>query len=462
MLFASLSDPIFAQRQIKLDTLVRLRWLALAGQATAVVVVRHGLEYYFNANFCIALIGLSALLNLFLQAQFRKSVRLRPLPATALLAYDSAQLGALLYLTGGLQNPFSLLLLVPAIVSATMQPARYTAFLSILITGIATLLVFFHQPLPWYHGSPPHFPFLYVFGIWIAIVLTMLFLGIYTSRIAQEGHLLANALSATELILANEQHLTSLDGLATAAAHELGTPLATIQLVAKELERELDDDSPFKEDISLIRNQAERCRVIMGKLRSLSGDDHSNFTKMQLDGLLSEIVEPFENPNVEIERIFPEDRSNQPVLWRNPGLLFGLSNLVENAVDFAYSRVVLEVQWNETAVMLLIADDGPGFSDAILNRLGDPFVTTRANSAQLDYDATSGPALAQHQRSGMNGGGLGLGFFIAKTLLERTGAKVTTIDPKINKLGNKYKKASKINGAMIEITWPRSVLEADQ
>lgn len=462
MLFASPSDPIFVDRQIKLDTLVRLRWLAIGGQAVAVLAVSEGFDYSYPAQYCLCLIGLSILLNLFLQMRFRKSVRLSPLPATGLLSYDATQLGGLLYLTGGLQNPFALLLLVPAVVSATMQPARFTAFLSALIMLIATALIFFHHPLPWANATPPDLPKLYVYGIWIALIVTMLFLSVYTSRIAREGHQLANALSATELILANEQHLTSIDGLATAAAHELGTPLATIQLVAKELEHELLTDDPIFEDVALIRSQAERCRDILGKLRSLSGDDHSNFTKMQFEALISEIVEPFENPDVTIERIFPENREDQPILKRNPGLLFGLGNLVENAVDFARSRVILESQWNDSTVTLVIGDDGPGFSEAIMTRLGDPFVTSRSEKNQVDRDATSGPDLARRQKSGLNGGGLGLGYFIAKTLLERSGAKVTirksgTIQKEIMS-----KKINEISGAVIEITWPRSLLEADQ
>ena len=462
MIFDSTPDPIIADRQIKLDTLVRLRWLAIGGQSVAVIVVSKLFGYHFHASYCFFLIGLSVLLNLFLQMGYRKSVRLSPLPATGLLSYDAMQLGALLYLTGGLQNPFGLLLLVPAVVSATMQPQRYTAFLSTLIILIATGLTFIHYPLPWADATPPDFPSLYVYGNWVALIVTMLFLSVYTSRIAREGHQLANALSATELILANEQHLTSIDGLATAAAHELGTPLATIQLVAKELERELLPDDPIFEDVALIRSQAERCRDILGKLRSLSGDDHSNFTKMQFEALISEIVEPFENLDIKIERIFPKDKDNQPVLNRNPGLLFGLGNLVENAVDFAQSRVILDSHWTESYVRLIIADDGPGFSEAIISRLGDPFVSTRMEKKQWDRDATSGPDLARRQKSSLNGGGLGLGFFIAKTLLERSGAKVSILKSGLVQEDLLSEKLNEISGAVIEITWPRALLETDQ
>ncbi len=462
MVSSNPSDPIFSSRQIKLGTLVILRWLAILGQGSAVLFVWLVLGYDFPALLCLALVGLSAWLNLYLHFQIRNSVRLAPGPATGLLAYDSAQLGGLLYLTGGLLNPFALLLLVPAVVSATMQPARFTIPLTGLIALIATVLVFFHMPLPWKDATPPDFPVMYMAGVWLAIIITMLFLCIYAHRIAQEGHLLANALSATELILANEQHLTTLDGLATAAAHELGTPLSTIQLVARELERELDPADPLREDAQLLRSQAERCRDILGKLRSLSGDDHANFSKMRLSSLISELIEPFDLFDIEFILNFPTDRDDQPILWRNPGLMYGLGNLIENATDFAASRVEISAQWNEQALSIRIADDGPGFSDVMLQRLGDPYVTSRADPDQQDRNANQRPDADTILSQGMNGGGLGLGFFIAKTLLERSGGRVEISNRQGTKKDRKSEKAHKNSGAVVDIYWPRAVLETDQ
>ncbi|WP_394699152.1 ActS/PrrB/RegB family redox-sensitive histidine kinase [uncultured Cohaesibacter sp.] len=460
--FSPLPAPEFASLQIKLDTLVRLRWLAILGQTIAVIVVWLVLGYDFGAVLCLALVALSGWLNLYLQFQFRKSVRLSPLPATGLLAYDTAQLGGLLYLTGGLQNPFTFLLIVPAVVSATMQPPRYTIFLVGLMTAISTLLVFFHQPLPWAGAEPPQMPVMYLAGIWIALIVTMGFMSVYTFRIAKEGHMLADALSATELVLANEQHLTNLDGLATAAAHELGTPLSTIQLVAKELERELTPDDPLLEDIVLLRSQAERCREILGKLRSLSGDEHNNFTKMRITALICEIVEPFENTGIEIVQSFPEDLSDQPVLWRNPGLLFGLGNLVENAVEFASSRVEVTARWTDSSIMIRIADDGPGFDDEIMDQLGDPFVTSRSEQTRSARAAIATKASKGQSGIMLNGGGLGLGFFIAKTLLERTGGKVSIANGNRSKSASSSNNTFKSSGAMIDILWPRAALETDQ
>lgn len=464
MVSSSIADPTFGDRQIKLDTLVRLRWLAIFGQALAVLFVWLVLGYDFQAPLCLALVALSAWLNLYLQLKFHKNVRLSAEPATGLLAYDSAQLAGLLYLTGGLQNPFSILLLVPAVVSATTQPARYTIFLSSLITVITTLLIWFYQPLPWAEDHPPALPLFYILSIWTAILLTMVFLSIYAYRLAQEGKLLADALAATELVLANEQHLSNLDGLATAAAHELGTPLATIQLVSKEMERGLHEDDPLLEDVTLLRSQAERCRDILGKLRSLSGDEHANFTKMRLSALISEVVEPFEGFDVEIKQVFPQKTEGQPVLLRNPGILYGLSNLIENAVDFAQSEVEISANWTERSVQLRIIDDGPGFAVGILNRLGDPYITTRTYKTRAGSNAET-TAEQRQEALRSTGGGLGLGFFIAKTLLERSGARVSISNRQNSTTGeanNTITSPQKTSGAVIHIHWPRAQLEADQ
>lgn len=459
MVTHSVTDPSFGNRQIKLDTLVRLRWLAILGQGAAVLFVWLGLSYSFPAILCLALVGLSAWLNLYLQMQFRKDFRLKALPATALLAYDSCQLAALLYLTGGLHNPFAVLLIVPPVISATTQHVRFTSFLAVMNIAFATTLIWFHLPLPWASGAPINLPVVYVFGVWASIVLAMIFMSIYAFRIAQEGRMLADALSATELVLAKEQHLSNLDGLATAAAHELGTPLATITLTSKELERELFDDDPLKEDVSLIRSQAERCREILGKIRSLSSSDDTNFTKHALSTLIEEIVEPHRNFGIEIKSIFSKECGEEPILLRNPGITYGLGNLVENAVDFAKSEVEIHASWTEDLLSLRIMDDGPGFSDHIRARLGDPYVTSRDLKQRLASETGESDTGAD-DLDGI-GGGLGLGFFIAKTLLERSGATVTVSNRQVKLTDPKQSDSAK-TGAVIHIYWPRAQLETDQ
>jgi len=287
--------------RLKLDTLVRLRWLAVAGQTIAVVVVRFWLGFQMPIGLCLAAIALSAWLNLFLKVRYPSSLRLRGWTAALLLAYDLVQLAALLFLTGGLQNPFSILVLVPVMVSATALAPRLTVALGGLAIAAVSLLAVWHLPLPWHAGAPISLPLLYVGGVWMALVSAVLFMGTYAFRVAEESRQLADALAATELVLAREQHLSALDGLAAAAAHELGTPLATIALVAKELERELPKDSPHADDVALLRSQSQRCRDILGKLTSLSTQTDQMLDRFPISHLLAEVVEPHQGTGVTID-----------------------------------------------------------------------------------------------------------------------------------------------------------------
>src|SRR5215218_10667878 len=241
-------------RHLRLDTLVRLRWLAIAGQAAAVAGVRFGLGFPLPFALCFLVISASIWVNLLLRIQYPASHRLSDNIATALLAFDILQLAALLHLTGGLQNPFSMLFLAPVLISATALTPERTLGLGLLAVGSATLLVLVHRDLPWFPGQEIDIPFVYVTGIWTAILLGTAFTGVYAWRVAEEARQLAQALAATELVLAREQHLTQLDGLAAAAAHELGTPLATIALVAKELDHAMPQDGPVAEDLKLLRS----------------------------------------------------------------------------------------------------------------------------------------------------------------------------------------------------------------
>ncbi|WP_350335867.1 ActS/PrrB/RegB family redox-sensitive histidine kinase [Coralliovum pocilloporae] len=427
-----LSDsPTFERNRLKLDTLVRLRWLAVSGQSGAVLFVKFGLDFPMPLGPCFALIALSAWLNIFLRIRFPSTHRLRSRDAALLLAYDVCQLSGLLYLTGGLQNPFAVLLLVPVVVSATTLPRRWTVMLGILVLAVSTLLTRWHFALPWQEGSILILPNIYIAGVWIAIISSMAFMAMYTSRVAGEAQQLSDALSATELVLAHEQHLSALDGLATAAAHELGTPLATITLIAKELKSDLPSDDPIREDVDLIVEQSTRCRDILAKLRSLSSNQDTNFTQMSFRQLLEEVMEPHRNFGIDLSLDLSSANPDtpEPIILRNPGLLYGLGNIVENAVDFASGAVVINGSWTEETITLTVVDDGPGFSPELINRLGEPYVTSRTAK--------------------QTGGGLGLGFFIAKTLLERTGGRVLIA----NRKGPE-------TGAVLTISWPRTQLDA--
>jgi two-component system sensor histidine kinase RegB len=314
-----------------------------------------------------------------------------------------------------------------------LTPER-TLALGLLAVGAATLLVLAHRPLPWFPGETLDIPFVYVTGIWTAILLGTAFTGIYAWRVAEEARQLAQALAATELVLAREQHLSQLDGLAAAAAHELGTPLATIALVAKELDHALPKEGPIAEDIQLLREQVDRCRTILGKLTSMGQDQTDFLETISLGHLVEEVVAPQRALGIEIELAAAGD-GPEPMGRRNPGVVYGLANIVDNAVDFAETRVRINASWSRTEVRLEISDDGPGYAPEVLLRVGEPYVTTRSAAEQVE--------------TGEDGGsGLGLGLFIAKTLIERSGAQLT--------LSNAIPPAT---GAVARIVWPRRAFE---
>jgi len=386
---------------------------------------------------CLALISLSAWLNLGLRIFFPASYRLDPNWAALLLAYDLLQLVALLYLTGGLENPFAILLLGPVMVSATAQPPDKTFLLGAMTLAAATVLVFLHKPLPWFPEQDYEMPLQYVGGVWVALVCALFFMAFYAFRVAEEARQLADALAATELVLQREQHLSALDGLAAAAAHELGTPLATIALVAHELASELKPDDPRAEDIRLIRSQSERCRDILSKIASLSSTPEEHLGLMPLSHLLEDAIAPHRDFGITIA-IQRDGEGPEPVANRNPGLLYGLGNFVDNAVDFAKSEVRIAANWTPEIVRINVADDGPGFSPDVIDQIGEPYVTTRR----------ARPPAAVEQGN-VEHGGLGLGIFIAKTLLERSGARL--------KLANRKPPET---GASVTIEWKRGKFDA--
>ncbi|MCO5090829.1 ActS/PrrB/RegB family redox-sensitive histidine kinase [Bosea sp. (in: a-proteobacteria)] len=430
MTFPELAAPAPARlgRHLRLDTLIMLRWLAIAGQSLAVAGVHFGLGFPLPFGWCFSVIAVSAWLNIALRIRFPLSHRLSDRAATALLGFDIAQLAALLFMTGGLQNPFAILFLAPVMISATALPPQRTLLLGLMAIGLATLLSAYHLPLPWAGGDRPVLPAFYQLGNWAALVLGLSFTGIYAWRVAKEARDLSDALAATELVLAREQHLSQLDGLAAAAAHELGTPLGTIALVARELTRLAPPEGEMAEDIALLREQVERCRGILGKLSSLQDEDGGPLGRLSLRLLIEEAAGP-QRPFGTPFEITMAGEKPEPVCRRNPGMIYGLGNIVDNAVDFARSTVTIAAEWSGSRVVLTIADDGPGFPPAVLMRAGDPYLSRGAGE-------------------GRAGGGLGLGLFIAKTLLERGGA--------VLEFSNRP-----ASGAAIKITWSRADFEAD-
>jgi two-component system, sensor histidine kinase RegB len=419
-------------RSVRLDTLVRLRWFAVIGQTTAVLVVQFGLDYDLPIWACLAVIALAAWLNVALRVRFPLTQRLEPDRAAWLLAFDVAELAVLLFFTGGLQNPFAILFLGPVLISATALPPRMALMLGAFAVACATVLIFVHYPLPWDTTPPLVLPPLYVMGVWLSILLSISFIGLHAWQITEEARLLADALAATELVLEREQHLSQLDGLAAAAAHELGSPLSTITVIAKELAIALKPGSKYADDVRLLNEQAKRCRDILAKLTELSqtGDP---FEHMKLSTLLEEVVAPHRDFGVAINVALTPGDAAEPVGGRNPAILYGLGNLLENAVDFARERVEVAASWSGKDVAVTISDDGPGFAPEIMDRIGEPYVTSR-----------------RRERSAIDGeaSGLGLGFFIAKTLLERSGA---TLDFENRRFPER--------GAVIRVRWGRNDFE---
>ncbi|SFV38082.1 two-component system, sensor histidine kinase RegB [Devosia crocina] len=419
-------------RPLRLQTLVLLRWLAVFGQTIGVLFVRFGLGFPLPLWECLGLIALSAALNVGLVLRFGAKGNVSRHLAATQLAFDLLQLGGLLALTGGLLNPFSLLLLAPVSVSATTLPPRETLIISVMAAAIASVIAVLHLPLPWIIGEELAMDRIYVIGIWVSIICGIAFIAAYTIRVAHESRLIADALAATELALSHREQLSALDGLAAAAAHELGTPLSTIALAAKEMRAEAEEGSPLAEDVELIISQAARCRAILSKLRNLGSDASDPFARAPITDILAEVSRPHEARGKAILFYGEKTVGAPPVFPRSVGLLYGLGNLIENATDFARETVRIDTAWDQSQISVTITDDGPGFAPELVARLGEPYLTSRPRDPQ-GSDA--------HQP-----GGLGLGIFIAKTLLERTGARLSFDNEKAS------------GHARVQITWPRTAL----
>jgi two-component system sensor histidine kinase RegB len=431
-------SPRSQASRLRLRTTIRHRWFAVAGQTGTILLLYYGFEFPVPLVACFVFILLSATLNLVLSLSFPRSQLLSTRYSAALLCFDMLQLTGLLLVTGGIENPFIFLLIVPVAVSASTQRLRVTVLLAALTVVLATILAIWHWPLPW-AGEPPVLPPDYQVGLWAAVVSCIVFMAVYAWRIEQEAREMSQALSATEMVLARETRLTALDGLAAAAAHQLGTPLSTITLVARELEREIPKDAPIREDIELLQTQAARCRDILSQLSRAGREEEQDeiFSQMRLRHLLEEVVAPLRTPETDII-VTVKDTSPQgkavaePIILRNPGLMHSIENLIDNAAEFANTCVTVDASYNAAEVTVRIRPDGPGFHPTVINRLGEPYVTNRPRDEAEDEEH-----------------GMGLGFFIAKTLLERSGASISIAN-----------RTAPETGAIVEISWPRDRLAA--
>jgi len=430
---------------VRLRTLSNLRWLAIAGQSAALFLVYFALGYPLPILYCGIAIAVSAALNILLAIRYAPAHRLTNREATFYLAFDMLQLATLLYLTGGISNPFALMFVAPVVIAAATLNLGNTLILAFIAFASVSLIAIVHRPLPWPYGEAINLPQLYQAGIWTALVIGIGFTTVYAWRIASEAARMSAGLAATQLALSREHRLAALGALATAAAHELGTPLGTIAVVARELERALPENSSEIEDVRLLRAQAERCRTIIARLANPEETMLGATARLPLGAFLDDICAPHRGEDLEIRVSVttPADAQNPPPqVWRAPELLHGLGNIIENAADFANLLVEVTASWDAAYLHVAVTDDGPGFAPEIFGALGEPYITSRPGDRAPGETEMNPQALDEHE-------GMGLGFFIAKVLLEQTGGMVKAVNP----AGG---------GAQVQIRWPRGVIDGPQ
>ena len=428
---------------IRLRTMIFIRWVAISGQLAAIVTAFQYFELSLNLSLCFFAVGLSALANIVASLLFPESKRLSELENVFMILFDLFQLAFLLFLTGGLNNPFSFLLIAPVVVSAAALKKRSTFIIGSAAVFIVTLLSHFYVPLESLSGKTLTIPDIFLFGNWIAISTGIVFLAFYSTRVTSELNTMSDALFATQTALSREQKLTDLGGVVAAAAHELGTPLATIKLTSSELIEELKNFPELLNDALLIRDQADRCGNILNNMGS-AGKDDLQMHQALLAEIIREAAEPHSNRGVAIETKISDGHKggiDEPYIIRRPEIIHGLRNMIQNAVDFATSKVWVESSWTKETIKITISDDGYGYPPSLLGRLGDPFL---------------GAKIGKENRQGYEG--MGLGLFIAKTLLERTGAKISFSNGDRNQTSAHSKREA--SGAIVEIYWPRKKVES--
>lgn len=429
---------------VRLRTLVTLRWFAAAGQLAAVIVAINVYGLQIEAGYAAIVIGGSVLANLICSFVYPENKRLSEREASLWLVFDIVQLSLLLFLTGGLNNPFAMLLLAPVTIAATVLHLRSTVFLGLTAMVLITLVSHYYLPIISADGAIMALPGLFQFGFWVALMIGVVFLAIYARQVTTEMHSMSEALLATQLALAREQKLTDLGGVVAAAAHELGTPLATIKLVSSELMEELENHPELLDDARLIRQQADRCRDILHSM-GRAGKDDLHLRHAPLETVVREAAEPHVDRGKDVTfQISPTDNDDlsHPTIPRRPEIIHGLRNLIQNAVDFSESHVRIDINWTNDDITVRISDDGRGFPQSVIGRIGDPYVRRRRFAED------------RGRRPGYEG--MGLGLFIAKTLLERSGAKLTFANSRRH--GHAGWAGQATGGAIVQVTWARAAL----
>ena len=411
------------------STLTILRYIAIIGQFIAINVVFFylNLEFPIKASLIVVFIGL--LTNLYLQFKV-KANQLKDTYASLFLLYDLFQLAILLYLTGGIFNPFSILLIIPAIVSSTFLSMGTTIILGFITSLILFTLTHYYLPLPGLLVENFDVPSFYKFGILISILIGLIFLSYFGIRFAGETKKRSEALNKLQEVIAKEYELESLGGQAAAAAHSLGTPLATIAVVAKELKKEIGDNKDVSKDIDLLISQTKRCSEILKQISKKQIKEDIFFSSIKLEDLLEEIIISFKETSSKNIELISDDDNNKINIERTPEIIYGLRNFIGNAVKFSKSRVKINLKSNVEKIEIKINDDGPGIPDDIIKKIGEPYI--KSKSSELNSNS-----------------GLGLGTFLGKTLLERQGAKLL------------FKRNNDIGGALVIISWdPKKLINS--
>ena len=416
--------------RLRTDTLIALRWRGLAGQVVVLAICGFGLRLELPWLWCVPLVALSAGLNLVLLGLERRQRERAEWENVAVLAFDSVQLAALVFVTGGIANPFAFLLVAPIVlVAAATRLAYVLAMVGVGLACVAVLSLW-GWPLPSPLDEAVTLSRTFRVGMSVALASAIGFAASYAWRASQEAARMEIALNVARQVLAREQRLSALGALAVAAAHELGTPLATIQIVSKELAR--GSEGSVREDAELLIEQAQRCREILRRLTEAPEASDAMHERLTLGQLLNEVIEPHLGGEIRIEGVLSgPPGAAPPEVRRMPEMLHAMTTLIENAADFAKLEVLVRARYDEASVTIDIQDDGPGFAPEIIARLGQPYVTTRPQG--------------EGSRSGHEG--MGLGFFIAKTLLEKSGAAVSFHN-------------GKYGGAVVTARWPRESIEA--
>ena len=411
------------QENLNLDkkTLVFLRWIAIFGQLFSVNLVYFYLDLNFPVLLCHLVIFVGLFTNIYLQFGL-KATLLKDLYSTSVLMYDILQLSILLFLTGGIFNPFAILLIVPTIVSSTFLSMGSTIILGSSTIFLLFVLTFFNMPLPGMEEYVLSFPNYYVTGILISLIIGLVFLSYFGIRFAGETKKRSDALNKLQQILAKEYELESLGGQAAAAAHSLGTPLATISVVAKEMRKEVGDNSKLTKDLDLLIGQTKRCSEILKNISQKKIINDEFLSSMSFEDLLEEIIKSFKESSEKKIQLNTDKDTNKIDIKRNPELVYGLRNFIGNAVKFANQNILISIISNNINLYILIEDDGLGFPEDIIEALGEPYIKSRSKLSKSNA-------------------GLGLGTFLGKTLLERQSAVIS------------FENRSSLDGAKVKIKW---------